>query len=1198
MLLLGALSFMLSTQSGSQWALARAVANLNDSGAMSIEIDNTQGTILRGLSFGRVRVVNESATIVVRDLRTSWNPYSLLWGQLLLSDLWMSSLRVELAEGEADAEFDLAGIGNPLPVAIRVSSLRVERLELVQQEQTATVRSISLGTSLNDSGLELSALEFAAQGAEISGEIEILFTDALDLSANLNWNYSLVLDNRVEELIGTLEANGDIANLSIDHQLDSPQRIHSTGSLATGLDGSEFGFDLVHTADVATVPIEVPVNYALSNVSLDTTGNLDSVSLALFANVQYEQYPSALIETQANYADSVLDIRSFTLTEAENSVSGAAIFDWSGTPSIEGSYSLQLQSVDTYIDLPDSIALADIVGAGSYDLVFPDGGTEGGLVVDSFDGRLAGYPLQGQGSLFFSEGALDIDAVELRTQNNRLSLDGSYADTVDLSWSLSVDSLGEFLVGGSGVLEGRGRLQGNPAEPDITGLLTSSGIGYQQIDVSQFEFAFERVGGQVASELAIDSFTYSDAAINESLSAIELLATGSQTDHMINFSARSKFGNLSAELSGGVSDSQNLIWQGVLEDASVDTPVGTWLSRGASAMRIATAEVELSESCWEQGDATLCFAGLNDLDGEITANGSIEGYPLSIFNSGAALDVAAGENLVIDQLLVLPQLPVGSSMTGRVGGQFTLSQSATEDLQLDFQLAASDAFLQIIPEQMESAENFNEDPAPQEYKLEILELSGGLLDGAWQLSTEAGILRENLDDSEIDVRGEISADVGIAADYGINGTVSAGLADLRWLQAVVPEFSDLDGSLRAQAALGGSIDAPQATGSIDLDDASVTIEALGITLTGVAVNVSSDDPALIQVTGSAESNEGSIDFNGEIAEPFGLMPTLSAEVRGNDFQLADIPNLELLISPDVVVKFDATRIEVNGNIDIETLNLTLEELPETAVDVSRDVVIVSYPDDRPDLARSIAANEASAFDLPLTGEVDITLGDDVNFVGFGMTTKLAGNLNIQQTLGGSNRTYGELSIVEGTYEMYRQSLNISQGKLLFFGAYDNPGIDLRATREVEGFTVGVLMNGTLKNVNSQLFSTPALADNDIISVLVTGRPFSEIGQQDGDGDAVLAAIAKLGVGRSEGLTNQVRNKLGLDVLSVDPTDDINNSVLTIGKYITPDIFIRYGVGLFDSQSKLAVDYTLSERLKLKAESGEYQSVDVIYSVER
>ena len=57
-------------------------------------------------------------------------------------------------------------------------------------------------------------------------------------------------------------------------------------------------------------------------------------------------------------------------------------------------------------------------------------------------------------------------------------------------------------------------------------------------------------------------------------------------------------------------------------------------------------------------------------------------------------------------------------------------------------------------------------------------------------------------------------------------------------------------------------------------------------------------------------------------------------------------------------------------------------------------------------------------------------------------------------------------------------------------------------------------------------------------------------------------------------------------------------MLTVGKYLTPNLFARYGVGIFDSSSKVNLDYTLNDRLKLKAESGTQQSVDLVYSVEK
>jgi len=236
------------------------------------------------------------------------------------------------------------------------------------------------------------------------------------------------------------------------------------------------------------------------------------------------------------------------------------------------------------------------------------------------------------------------------------------------------------------------------------------------------------------------------------------------------------------------------------------------------------------------------------------------------------------------------------------------------------------------------------------------------------------------------------------------------------------------------------------------------------------------------------------------------------------------------------------------------------------------------------------------FDIPIIADVDINLGENVTFSGFGMSARVDGNLNVQQYENGTDLTYGELNIADGSYEMYGQKLKIRQGKLLFFGAYDNPALDIRAVREVENVTAGVLMNGTLKSINSQLFSTPALADSEIIAILATGKRFSQIGEQDDD--AMLGTIARLGLNRSQGLTNQVRDQLGLDSLAINNTGDVNNTMLTVGKYLTPDIFIRYGVGLFDKQSKLAIDYSISEHIKLQAETGEYQSVDVTYRVER
>ena len=97
---------------------------------------------------------------------------------------------------------------------------------------------------------------------------------------------------------------------------------------------------------------------------------------------------------------------------------------------------------------------------------------------------------------------------------------------------------------------------------------------------------------------------------------------------------------------------------------------------------------------------------------------------------------------------------------------------------------------------------------------------------------------------------------------------------------------------------------------------------------------------------------------------------------------------------------------------------------------------------------------------------------------------------------------------------------------------------------------------------------------------------------------MLAAIAYLGIERGQGLTNVVQNKLGLDTFEVNSSDNLRDSSLGVGKYITPDIFMRYDVGLFDSDSVLSVLYSLSEHIRLEVEAGISQSIDLIYTIEK
>ena len=53
-----------------------------------------------------------------------------------------------------------------------------------------------------------------------------------------------------------------------------------------------------------------------------------------------------------------------------------------------------------------------------------------------------------------------------------------------------------------------------------------------------------------------------------------------------------------------------------------------------------------------------------------------------------------------------------------------------------------------------------------------------------------------------------------------------------------------------------------------------------------------------------------------------------------------------------------------------------------------------------------------------------------------------------------------------------------------------------------------------------------------------------------------------------------------------------------GKYLSPRLFVSYGIGLFQNERALRVRYLLSRRWTIEAESGQATGTDILYRIER
>ena len=210
---------------------------------------------------------------------------------------------------------------------------------------------------------------------------------------------------------------------------------------------------------------------------------------------------------------------------------------------------------------------------------------------------------------------------------------------------------------------------------------------------------------------------------------------------------------------------------------------------------------------------------------------------------------------------------------------------------------------------------------------------------------------------------------------------------------------------------------------------------------------------------------------------------------------------------------------------------------------------------------------------------------------YGLSATVTGAVRTRTTPRESTVGSGELEVKEGEYKAYGRELEIERGKLLFTGGpVTDPGIDLRATRELPGYKVGVIARGPLRRPQLTLFSEPSLPQAQIASMLIVGRSSIQ-----GDPGAETSDVSTTEQGGAI-LAGQLGKYVGLDDVGLTQDAD-TGSELVLGKYLSPRLYVSYGISLVDEINTLKLRYTIGDRWVISAESGKESAADIEYRIE-
>lgn len=477
---------------------------------------------------------------------------------------------------------------------------------------------------------------------------------------------------------------------------------------------------------------------------------------------------------------------------------------------------------------------------------------------------------------------------------------------------------------------------------------------------------------------------------------------------------------------------------------------------------------------------------------------------------------------------------------------------------------------------------------------------------AWREKTLSGDL-----DLRLAQHGTLAADFRLPVPARLPAAVDgAGLVQLAvraemrekgLLSAVFPGLvQESRGRLDLSGAVSGTWDNPKGNGTLKVGQAGATLPAMGIQVSDVTMEARFEDREIRVTSFRAVSGPGSIEGSGTLRLRDREIHHIEARLSGERFQTVRLPELEMLASPDLTFEGAPKALKVRGSIVIPDLLIRGGE-KRAVVRPSKDVVIVGE-----------SLEKEKNRPIPVDMEVRVVLGDRAFVKAEGVDARLEGDVRVAARSLDAMKATGEIRLKDGTYSTRGVRLNITRGRIVFDGGpADQPRLDVLALRTVEErpdqagqslgrfreVKAGVIVTGTPLAPLVRLYSEPAMSDADVLSYIVLGQRASGDGAQS----AMLGAAAEalLAGGGSESTLSQLRRQFGPDTVGMKSATvgTTTQSIVTVGKYLQPNLYVSYGRSLFNEDYYVTLRYTLSRKWEVESKAGAQTGANLYYRIE-
>ena len=787
------------------------------------------------------------------------------------------------------------------------------------------------------------------------------------------------------------------------------------------------------------------------------------------------------------------------------------------------------------------------------------------IELQQLSGQWQEQDLSGHGGIIIKNNTVSLQHIIINVGKAQLSLNGCVGDKWQLTWSTSIPELANILPKANGKIQSHGKLTGKRLSPQIDAHLLIEHLKLTQVKINQLAIKIK------PSNILL--MTGNNITIgNWQLVQTHIKIKEKNKQHTAHIFAKTPMSNLDILLTGTTQGKYWPVWLKQVNFSSKDH--GMWRLDNTARFIASAHDIVFEPFCLKSDKKTsICTQAYWKPHKEWLAHIQTKALPLTDLLSSTQQNPRLQGNLSFDLQL--------AQIANKFSGNATASLSSGS-----FNNAFTEERNKLTWQSGYWKGKIDKNGVKSSFKLTIADDS--IITGK--------LLLPKLKDLSFDLK-----------QQPMQSSIQANLTQLAFLSLIFPEISDVKGHLSANWQITGTIDSPSVKGTTKLTQASCQIPRAGITLEDIVFNISSPTLTQINYAGSMRANKGTLSIKGKTSLAIPDFPT-ELRLTGQNALIFNNTTAKLTVDPDLQLTIQNHSTDLSGKIHIPTAIITPKD-SSNSVTLSDDVIFVSDLDE-------------NTPKMHFSSQLDLTLGDNVFLNYAGLNAHLGGSVSLSESSSQATTAVGELYVKKGFYNAYGRQLNISQGQLMFAGGpVTNPAINIKASKEVATISqssvsntnytsntvVGVSLTGTLKKPQMTLFSEPSgLSQSQILSNLVMGTSLDKVTGQE---KKLTKALSSSNVNESQAamLKEQLQHSLGLDELSVtsgdvyDPNKQsvIQNTSLTLGKMLSPRLYMNYSVGLITSTNIFSINYKINNKWRLRSQTDlDANAIDLIYSIDK